>query len=244
MILPGDGVYYTSETMVGQFSKSLRRNIKRILYERFRLVILRGQVVLQMETMRQLTTRDSIRVCSLEAVAAEIHMHAIPGSVAELGVYQGDFAKYIQSAFSDRTLYLFDTFEGFNEKDTSVDAGRGFSSGTEDFSNTTVEMVLKKMASPQSVVVRKGYFPKSLLDSDREENFAFVSIDTDLYQPMYEGLEFFYPRLSSGGYIFLHDFNNKDYPGARAAVTQYCREHGVGYFPLVDPCGTAVISKG
>ena len=230
--------------MAGQFSKSARRNIKRILYERFRLVILRGQVVLKMDTMRQLTTRDSIRVCSLEAVAEEIRTHSIPGSVAELGVYQGQFAQYIQAAFPDRTLYLFDTFEGFSDKDKSVDVGGGFSSATEDFSDTTVDLVLENMPSPQSVVIRKGYFPETLLDSDREEKFAFVSIDTDLYKPMYEGLEFFYPRLSSGGYIFLHDFNNKDYPGARAAVTEYCRKHSVGYFPLVDPCGTAVISKG
>jgi O-methyltransferase len=105
-------------------------------------------------------------------------------------------------------------------------------------------MVLRKIASPQSAVVRKGYFPETLLEPDREESFAFVSIDTDLYKPMYDGLEFFYPRLSKGGYIFLHDFNNSDYPGARVAVTQYCHEHGVGYFPLVDPCGTAVLSKG
>jgi O-methyltransferase len=230
--------------MIEQISKSARRSLKRVLNDRFRLVILRGQVVLHMETLQRLTTRDSIRVCSLEAVADEIRTHSIVGSVAELGVYQGDFSKYINAAFPDRKLYLFDTFKGFAERDKSVDVDQGFSAATEDFSNTTVDLVLKKMTHPESIVIRKGYFPDTLLDADRNERFAFVSIDTDLYKPMYEGLEFFFPRLSSGGYIFLHDFNNKDYPGARAAVTQYCREHGVGYFPLVDPCGTAVLSKG
>lgn len=218
--------------------------MKRILYERFRLVILRGQVVLRMETMRELTTRDSIRICSLEAVADEIRLNGVPGSVAELGVYQGDFAKYIHAAFPDRKLFLFDTFEGFSEKDKSVDVASGFSPATEDFSNTTVDLVLAKMTHTQNTIIRKGYFPETLLESDKQETFAFVSIDTDLYKPIYEGLQFFYPRLSKGGYIFLHDFNNKDYPGARAAVTQYCHEQGIGYFPLVDPCGTAVISKG
>lgn len=230
--------------MAGNFSKTVRADIKRILYERFRLVILRGQVVLHMETMRQLTTRDSIRVCSLRAVSDEIHKYSVPGSVAELGVYQGQFAQYIQAAFPGRTMYLFDTFQGFSDRDKSVDVSQGFSAATEDFSDTTVDLVLKRMPSPQSVVIRKGYFPDTILDSDREARFAFVSIDTDLYKPMYEGLEFFYPRLSSGGYIFLHDFNNNDYPGARAAVTEYCRKHAVAYFPLIDPCGTAVISKG
>jgi O-methyltransferase len=230
--------------MIEQISKSARRSLKRVLNERFRLVVLRGQVVLHMETLQRLTTRDSIRVCSLEAVADEIRTHSVVGSVAELGVYQGDFSKHINALFPDRKLYLFDTFAGFAEQDKSVDVDQGFSAATEDFSNTTIDLVLKKMAYPQSIVIRKGYFPDTLQDADRIEKFAFVSIDTDLFKPMYEGLEFFYPRLSSGGYIFLHDFNNKDYPGARAAVTRYCREHGVGYFPLVDPCGTAVLSKG
>lgn len=47
------------------FSKSFRKNLKRFLYERYRLVILRGQVVLDMDKLSMLTTRDSIRVCSL-----------------------------------------------------------------------------------------------------------------------------------------------------------------------------------
>ena len=38
------------------------------------------------------------------------------------------------------------------------------------------------------------------------EKFAFVSLDTDLYKPTLAGLEFFWPRMSKGGFIFIHDF--------------------------------------
>lgn len=215
-----------------------------MLYERHRLVILRGQVVLDMEKMSNLTTRDSVRVCSLHAVAAEIYGKSIPGSVAELGVYQGDFAKDINAAFPDRNLYLFDTFQGFNERDKNIDIGGGFSSAAEDFSNTNVDLVLQKMSQPDKVTIRAGYFPESVQDSDREERFAFVSIDTDLYKPIYDGLQFFYPRLNPGGYIFVHDYNNKEYPGVNAAVKKYCEETSINCFPLIDPCGTGVIAKG
>lgn len=230
--------------MAKLFSTSFRRNLKGALYERFKIVILRGQVVLDMERLRTLTTRDSIRVCSLHAVAKEIYSNLVAGSVAELGVYQGDFAKHIHAAFPDRTLYLFDTFEGFNEKDRGVDVRGGFSSGTEDFSDTSVDVVLGKLEHPERAVIRRGYFPESIQEADREKSFAFVSIDADLYKPIYDGLQFFYPRLSKGGTIFLHDYNNADYPGAKAAVQKYCKEMGISYFPLIDPCGTAVITKG
>jgi O-methyltransferase len=230
--------------MASLFSAAFRKSVKRSLYKRFGLVIFRWQVVLDMERLSTLTTRDSIRVCSLYAVANEIHANNVLGHVAELGVYQGDFAKHIHAAFPDRTLYLFDTFQGFSEKDRGVDVSKGFSSATEDFSDTSVETVLSKMANRQRVVVRAGYFPDSIQDTDKEQSFAFVSIDADLYQPIYDGLRFFYPRLSAGGYIFLHDYNNRDYPGVKAAVTQYCKESGASYFPLVDPCGTAVMAKG
>lgn len=226
------------------FSKKFRKNLKRLLYTRFRLVIMRGQIVLDMERLSHLTSRDYLRVCSLASVAEEIHANSVPGSVAELGVYQGDFAKHIHAAFPDRNLYLFDTFQGFSDEDKEPELGGGFSSATEDFSNTTIELVLKKLDHPEKAIVRAGYFPASIQDVDNSECFAFVSIDADLYKPIYDGLQFFYPRLSKGGHIFVHDYNNTDYPGAKAAVQQYCNENGINYFPLVDPCGTAVISKG
>jgi O-methyltransferase len=226
------------------FSKSFRKNLKRLLYERYRLVILRGQVVLDMEKLSNLTTRDSVRVCSLYACAEEIYSKPVIGNVAELGVYQGDFAKNIHSVFPDRSLYLFDTFQGFSQQDREVDRGGGFSSAAEDFSDTSVNLVLEKMAHPEKVIIRAGYFPESIQETDLKECFAFVSIDADLYKPIYDGLAFFYPRLSPGGFIFVHDYNNKDYPGVKAALRKYCEEEKISCFPLVDPCGTAVLTKG
>jgi O-methyltransferase len=230
--------------MPQMFSEPFRKNLKRLLYERYRLVILRGQVVLDMETMSNLTTRDSLRVCSLHAIAEEIYVKPVAGSVAELGVYQGDFAKRINAVFPDRNLYLFDTFQGFSEQDKKVDIGGGYSSAAEDFSDTSVDLVVTKMSHPEKVKIRAGYFPESVQEADKQERFAFVSIDADLYKPIYDGLQFFYPRLNPGGYIFVHDYNNKDYPGVKAAVRKYCDEENINCFPLIDPCGTGVIAKG
>lgn len=66
-------------------------------------------------------TNDNFRLSSLELVANEIYKNNIKGNVAELGVFRGDFAKFINLSFPDRKLYLFDTFEGFDEKDIFIE---------------------------------------------------------------------------------------------------------------------------
>jgi len=62
-------------------------------------------------------------------------------------VYKGDFARLINEALPDRKLYLFDTFEGFDDRDVIVDKEKGFSKGDQDFSDTSVERVISKMKS-------------------------------------------------------------------------------------------------
>ena len=182
-----------------------------------------------------------IRISTLELVAQEIYENNVAGSVAELGVYKGQFAKYINKLFSDRTFYLFDTFEGFDDKDVKIEVNQKFSTGNQDFSDTSVENVLNKMDHREKCVVKKGWFPESL--GGLEDSFCFVSLDADLYKPIYDGLEYFYPRLSKGGYIFIHDYNNSGYEGAKTAVREFCRKNNIGYVPMSDSWGSVIIAK-
>ena len=116
-----------------------------------------------------------------------------------------------------------------------------FSFGDQDFSDTSVEAVLKLMPHPQQCRPVKGFFPESA--KDIEERFVFVSLDTDLYEPIYNGLRFFYPRLVSGGYIFVHDFNNEVYKGTREAVQKFCLEQNINFLPIPDLGGSVIIMK-
>ena len=185
---------------------------------------------------------DIVRSSSLELVAHEIYESKIAGDVAELGVYRGDFAEKINKAFPDRTLYLFDTFEGFDERDIEKENQEGHNRKYHDFSKTSEKSVLKRMRFPENCIVKKGYFPETARGI--ENNFVFVSIDVDLYEPIYQGLRFFYPRLVKGGYIFVHDYNQeKMYPGTKVAVKKFSKETGVSFFPLSDIAGSAIFFK-
>ena len=184
---------------------------------------------------------DYIRISTLELVAEEIKEKNLQGAVAELGVYKGKFARYINLYFPERKLYLFDTFKGFAESDIKSEIDKNYSAGDQDFSNTSAKKVLSIMPHPQNCVIREGFFPSTA--EGLEEEFVFVSIDTDLYDPIYNGLVYFYPRLQKGGYIFVHDYNNDHYAGTRRAVRQYCEENNLSYVPIPDSIGSCVIAK-
>ncbi len=184
---------------------------------------------------------DYIRLATLELVSHEINRKNLNGNVAELGVYKGKFARYINQYFPGRLLYLFDTFEGFDKRDIIAETRQQFSAGDQDFSDTSVESVLSQMKSPENCRPVKGFFPESA--RGLEDPFVFVSIDTDLYEPIYNGLCFFYPKMVDGGYIFIHDFNSDAYKGVRQAVEQFCTEQKISFLPIPDLGGSAIIMK-
>ncbi len=184
---------------------------------------------------------DYVRYRTLELCMSEIKKKDIHGNMAEVGVYKGSFSEKLNKIFPDRKLYLFDTFEGFDAQDVAVEKENNYSTGDQDFSDTSVAFVLSRMKNKENCIVRKGFFPATA--EGLEDKFCFVSLDADLYQPILSGLEYFYPRLEKGGYIFIHDFNNQQYGGARDAVIKFCSANGVGFVPIPDNGGTAIISK-
>lgn len=174
-----------------------------------------------------------LRVAMLRKCIQVIKERNVAGNMAELGVYRGDFAKYMNRYLPDRKLYLFDTFEGFSDKDH----GEVIS---EQFQDTSADLVLKKMEHPENVIIKKGYFPETT--EGVEEEFCFVSLDADLYMPILNGLKFFYPRMKKGGYIFIHDFDNTEWIGCKKAVLEFCEEYGLTYVPMLDKCNSIVLA--
>ncbi|MBR1456385.1 MAG: class I SAM-dependent methyltransferase [Oscillospiraceae bacterium] len=180
---------------------------------------------------------DYVRVRSLEAVCRQIG--DLPGAAAELGVYRGAFASCINRLLPERTLYLFDTFEGFDRQETAGEAA-GF---VEAHRNTSVEAVRARMPHPERVVLMRGLFPASL--NGLEERFAFVSLDVDLEESTLAGLRYFYPRLVPGGYLFLHDHGSPALPGVERALRRYEQEWGMRLpaVPICDINGTMILCK-
>ena len=194
--------------------------------------------------LSELQERFHIRLAVCRLLVQEIERRQVPGAIAELGVYQGEFAEELNRLFPERPLYLFDTFTGFDSRDIRALDGPRAEPGA--FSDTSQERVMARMPHPERVVIKKGYFPDSLgamAEETCDTAFALVSLDTDLYQPTLAGLSYFYHRLSPGGYMILDDYNSPQFPGVGEAVREFCSREGVCVVPLCDIHGTAVLPK-
>ena len=189
---------------------------------------------------------DYFRYRTFELVANEIIKKEIKGNVAEVGVFRGAFARLINHKFRDRKMYLFDTFESFDEAefDSELNAGRVPKDFLKGFKNTSVELVLSCMPYPNLCEVKKGLFPETAIGLENER-YAFVSIDVDFEKSILEGLRYFYPRLNEGGAIFVHDYNNRFLEGVKKAIYTYEDEVGQALLkvPLADEGGSLVIVK-
>ncbi len=173
---------------------------------------------------------------------AKISQH-LGGNVASLGVYRGDFARYINESFRDKVLYLFDTFEGFSQEDVQKDTDMAKCLGAKHFANTSVELVLSKMPYPEQCIIKKGWFPQSAKDLEHE-SFCFVNLDCDLYEPILAGLRFFYPKMVSKGVILVHEYFFCGYVGVREAVEEFIQDNKyVHKMPIGDNLSMAIIKS-
>lgn len=170
-------------------------------------------------------------VKNLAAVFEEENME---GACAEAGVFEGDFAKYINMYFPERKLYLFDTFEGFCECDILIEEKLSVSKAqTSDYSYTSVEMVKSKMPYLNQVEIIKGYFPESALNISQK--FCFVNLDLDLYQPTLKGLKWLKDKIVHGGVILVHDYYSEIFKGPRMAVDEFVKDNsGLKKLPIGD----------
>ena len=187
---------------------------------------------------------DYVRIKSFELAVKEIRKRNVSGAVAEVGVFRGEFAQYINYAFPDRTCYLFDTFEGFDAQEALQELKNENCTNAfvEAYKQTDIEVVLRRMYFLEKVVIKQGYFPDSL--NGLEDSFAFVSLDVDFEESIYEGLKYFYPRLQKGGYMFIHDYNSS-LRGVEKAVDRYEIDNKVELckMPLCDANGTLVVMR-
>lgn len=178
---------------------------------------------------------DPVRYASVALAISSLLRRGVPGAFAELGVYKGHLSRFIHTIARERRYYLFDTFAGFPPEDLSTNDTR--------FDDTSLDLVIETIGDLENIVIRKGYFPQTS-EGLESERFAFVMLDADLYKPTLAGLKFFYPRLSPGGYLVLHDYNSPESNWAvSTAVAEFNRDFSLTVIEIPDKWGSAIITK-
>ena len=183
------------------------------------------------------------RAATMRMLAEQIAELGIQGCAAELGVYRGEFAALINAALPDRPLHLFDTFEGFQERDLARERNLEVSGARAgDFSGTSEIEVRRNLPFPQNAVFHPGWFPDTFHGCE-ELRFAFVSIDADLYDPTAAALPLFWERLCPGGALLIHDVYSGQFKGAGLALREFCASRSILATPICDLHGSALLRK-
>ena len=174
---------------------------------------------------------DPIRHGTMAYALKRIREDNIPGAMAEIGVYRGETSEYLHAFAPSTRLYLFDSFAGFENSDD------------DRFRDTSVNFVKQRLGNLDNVEFRVGFFPDTAVGLENE-TFSFVSYDADKYDVALSTLEFFYPRLSPGGYFFAHDFSSPESDFAvQRAVREFLSDKPELLIELPDLGGSALFRK-
>lgn len=183
---------------------------------------------------------DMGRFFFFSMILDQIAKEGVAGDFLELGVYKGSTASVLATMARKlrRTLYLLDTFEGFAAADLhGIDADKSMG-----FADTSLEAV-RALVGEQGTRFVKGFFPATATELPADGRYALVHIDCDLYAPIKAALDYFYPRLSPGGFIIVHDYSSLHWNGAEQAVDEFFADKAECLVPLTDNAGSVVVRK-
>lgn len=136
-------------------------------------------------------------------------------------------ALYLSQQGLKKTIYGFDSFEGFDSASARRDLqlGGAFNADRHErgFGETSKETVLAKVNRFQlrNIELIPGYFSQTLCTFAAPKGFCFVHLDVDLYDSYRECLDFFYPRMVPGGIILLDEYNDPPWSSCNKAVDEF-----------------------
>jgi hypothetical protein len=155
----------------------------------------------------------------------------LPGNFVQCGVYMGDQA-YFMARVSDKTVYLFDSFEGakdLGEFDNEYYVANPY--------KCTVEDCEKNLAAFDNVSINVGPVPANF---EKVEQISLLYIDVNLYEPTKISLEGLWSKIVDNGMLMVDTHDNYS-TGATKAVIEFASSIGKRINLL--PTGIAVITK-
>ncbi len=153
----------------------------------------------------------------------------VAGDVTEFGCYVGTTSVFLASdlAQTDKTLYLYDSFEGLPAK-TSEDqspAGEQFKAG--ELLATKAQLIKNlRAAGVKMPIIKKSWF-SDLKSDDVPQQISFAYLDGDYYHSILDPLKLIWHKLAPGAIVVIDDYANEALPGAARAVDGWLATHPV-----------------
>ncbi|MBL7717920.1 MAG: class I SAM-dependent methyltransferase [Flavipsychrobacter sp.] len=186
------------------------------------------------------------RMYALYKSVEYILKHDIPGDFYECGVWRGGSSMMIALTLEkfksrDRSLFLFDTFEGMSAPGDADLDGEGNSARSllekarpgNTLNNiwcyadlNDVQNNMNRTGYPADKVhYVKGKVEDTLPAFQSQEKLALLRLDTDWYESTRMELEYLFPKLEAGGVLIIDDYGF--WQGAKKAVDEYMEKNKV-----------------
>ncbi len=148
------------------------------------------------------------------------------GTIAELGVFRGDFAHEILSACKPKELFLIDSWMDGNVM-----------SGDENGDNIQVihgkvlyDIVIQRFSGNPEIKIIRDFTSRLLQFPDNYFDMIYIDASHE-YAPVLHELKAAFIKTKSGGWIMGHDYEIYDgvsttpYFGVRQAVQEFCASY-------------------
>ncbi len=168
------------------------------------------------------------RLFALYQAIQSIEAQNVLGDIVECGTARGGSAALmgltLNALNANRTLWLFDSFEGIpapTENDPDRDIAQNYT-GDLRGELTEVESLFSRLGILPNTRLVKGLFNDTLPEAE-VENIALLHIDSDWYDSIMVCLECLYDSISIGGIIQFDDYGY--WEGARKAVHDFMNRY-------------------
>jgi len=179
------------------------------------------------------TMASVARIAALLDAVGYLSRNAIPGDMAECGVWRGGSMMAVALALlarndTTRSLYLYDTFEGMvpaGDVDRSYDGKSAESQREPQWCHAGLDDVRRNLLST-GYPSDRIHFVKGRVEATIPgvipEQLSLLRLDTDWYESTKHELAHLFPRLSDRGIMIVDDYGH--WQGSRKAVDEYFQE--------------------
>jgi O-methyltransferase len=149
------------------------------------------------------------------------------GDIVEFGCYVGTTSVPMGTRLmsTNRSLYVYDSFEGLPEKAPQDESPAGTQFVAGELLASKKQLIKNfKQANVPLPTITKGWF-SNVTPAQVPSEICFAYLDGDYYHSVMDPLKLIWDRLTPGAIVVVDDYANEALPGAAKAVNEWLRTH-------------------